>query len=593
MKKETSRYFVATTALEEFWDTSLPVVFLGEWCKRYSLKSRWEQLESTTLQSAIPENELFEVIKSLEGIYERLLPVLAQTFNDIHGVSFSTRYWRIVIGPWLLFYLHTVHDKYTQINILKQKSPDFTTICLDESSFVTPDDTLTFANLMTWDAYNLQLYSQLFHILGYKFPTKKIAVKLDLEVKRTNFVRPKTMGNRIIWLLIDLIDRVSVKRRKIVFESVYFPKAALIKLMLKMKGNFWPYVGSDKLRGNLPCNKDVRKEIASIKFGDNEFERMLLPLISTGLPKSMLEGFLSNKVNISRKCIYPPKAIMSAIGWYFNEEFKMYAAQCADNGTALFGVQHGVGYGMLKYLFLEEYELSITDKYFSWGWTRNDCHAKVEPLPATKLVKERSRKRSQGSNDILYVTDFFNRFMMIYPLRADLWKDYFDRQSVFLSHLSQRVKEHLVIRPSREDGGMDFNERFRGVISDVRIETWAKPFYEREYSILVCDNPCYSTPFIESLVNNRPTILFTNPHFVANYTNQRAKPYWDRLKEIGLLYDDPVEASKKIDEIYGNINNWWHEPKRQEGVRFFLSEFGRVSDQWEKEWVEVLERTLV
>ena len=86
---------------------------------------------------------------------------------------------------------------------------------------------------------------------------------------------------------------------------------------------------------------------------------------------------------------------MSAIGWYFNEEFKMFAAESAEQGVVLVGVQHGGGYGMLEYLFQEDYELSITDKYFSWGWTRNDCHAKVVPVSATKLIKEKVRKRGE------------------------------------------------------------------------------------------------------------------------------------------------------------------------------------------------------
>ena len=129
------KYFIATTALEEFWDTSYPVVFLGPWCKRYSRKSFWQGIRSTTLAPAAKDP--FETIKYLNEVHERLLLVLAKIFNEVHGLSFSPRYWRIVLGPWLILYVHTLHDKYVQISEIKKRYPDFTSICLDERFFVT------------------------------------------------------------------------------------------------------------------------------------------------------------------------------------------------------------------------------------------------------------------------------------------------------------------------------------------------------------------------------------------------------------------------------------------------------------------------
>ncbi len=568
------------------------MVFLGEWCKRYSRRSYWGPLAGITLPSAIQEERIFETIHYLQEVYEKLLPVLAGALNDVHGLNFSTRYWRIVLGPWFLYYLHILHDKYSQVISLKQRYPDFTTTCLDESCFVAPDDTLMFVNFMKGDPYNLQLYSQLFGFLGYRFPTAKTAVKYDQDIEMVYSSKQKKMATRLACLIVELLDRVTLKRKKIIFESIYFQKPALLKLILKMKGQFLPYIREGQMPVSLAVNQDMRKKIAGIKFGDTEFEKILMPMISSGLPKSMLEGFAANRANIRRKCMHPPRAIMSAVGWYYDEGFKMFAAESAESKTVLLGVQHGGSYGMLEYSFQEEHELGLTDKFFSWGWTRNDCHAKIEAVSATKLIKEKHSKGHEGSNDILYVTNIFYRFMLSYPISTDFWKDYSDQQSLFLSHLSNGVKERLVIRPHREDGGMDYKERYRDIIPDVRVETWAKPFSERDYGLLVCDHPCYATTFIESLVNNRPAILFANPRFAANRFNQRAAVNWNRLKAVGIAHDGPLEASKKIEEIYESVDDWWQQPQRQEASRLFLSEFGRVTDQWEKEWGGVLRGAL-
>ena len=300
-------YSVATTALEEFWDTAHPIVYLGEWCKRYSRRSFWGSIESTTLQSTKQEDGIFKTIDYLHEVYEKLLPVLAQVLNETHKVNFSNRYWRIVLGPWLLYYLHTLHDKYSQILSLKQRYADFTTICLDESCFVVPGDSLTFANLMKGDAYNLQLYSQLFRLLGHTFPTQKTEVEIDGNLKRSFYVRPKTIANRLTWLFIGFIDRVTSKRKKVVFESVYFPKPILFKLMLRMKGRFLPYVPGEKLPLNLPVDNEVRRKIGRIKFSEDDFEKILLPMISMGLPKSVLEGYQNYRARVRRKCDPPQR----------------------------------------------------------------------------------------------------------------------------------------------------------------------------------------------------------------------------------------------------------------------------------------------
>lgn len=180
---------------------------------------------------------------------------------------------------------------------------------------------------------------------------------------------------------------------------------------------------------------------------------------------------------------------------------------------------------------------------------------------------------------------------MIYPFSTEFWKNYLDKQSVFLSHLSKDVKERLVIRPHREDGGVDYKERFRDVLPDVNLETWAQPMSGRDYGLLVCDYP-YSTSFIASLANNKPAILFTDPRFSANSFNIRAAAYWNKLKEVGILYDGPLEASKKINDIYDSVDDWWNQPERQEAIRLFLSEFGYVSEKWDKEWASVLENII-
>lgn len=86
-----------------------------------------------------------------------------------------------------------------------------------------------------------------------------------------------------------------------------------------MKGRFLPYAAAAGIPASLPVNHDMRTKIRGRKFGDTKYEKMLLTLIALGLPKSIHEGFSLNRANIRRKCLNPPRGMVSAVGWDFIE----------------------------------------------------------------------------------------------------------------------------------------------------------------------------------------------------------------------------------------------------------------------------------
>ena len=43
------KYFLITTPLENTWRDDVPVLFLGEWCRRFSQKERWENIDAEVL----------------------------------------------------------------------------------------------------------------------------------------------------------------------------------------------------------------------------------------------------------------------------------------------------------------------------------------------------------------------------------------------------------------------------------------------------------------------------------------------------------------------------------------------------------------
>ena len=66
-------------------DLTEPVLFLGEWCKRYSRRERWQYLNAHTASYHWDDREkLYKDYQYLESIYEEILKALTESLNRIH-----------------------------------------------------------------------------------------------------------------------------------------------------------------------------------------------------------------------------------------------------------------------------------------------------------------------------------------------------------------------------------------------------------------------------------------------------------------------------------------------------------------------------
>lgn len=590
MKKE--KVFLAATEVEDFWDTSYLTVFLGDWCKRYGRKKFWEDIESETMPSYFDEKESDEVYRYLNTVFGRLLFVLHKQMNRIHGVNFSPRYWRIILGTWLMYYIHVMYDRYKNLEYFIKLYPDFTSICLDKGSFIIPKDTMHFVNHIKNADYNLQIYSNILFRLGYQLPTKRLTIAVP-DVRFYYAGRGQWL-KKVLKKAYELTCKTFQNKNKVFLKNAYFSYHSLFKLIVKTRGAAWPCDYSYQDLPERPIDHDARAILGDIDFGENKFERMLGSLIAFDIPQSLVEGFSFLKKKAKDDFEYEPKAIMSATSWGFDNTFQLWAAESAEKGTMLLGVQHGGNYGIAKNLLQEDIELGIVDRFYSWGWKRYDTFAEVIPMPAPKLIVEGKKKSRKGNNGVLYVTTNYFRYSLQFPWLTNYWENYFLNQTLFISHLSEIITSQLRIRPHREDLGCDVRDRMRDQFPQIKIENWDISFLDSlsQCSVYVSDHPFQSTTFIEALRNNRPTIIFYNPDFAANAVRDEAVDLFNQLKNHSIIFDNPVTAAEQLNSVYGSIESWWNEPKRQGAVRNFLDKFGKTTPDWLADWSEEISSVL-
>lgn len=583
-----NQYYLATTALHDFWDLSKPILFVGEGCKRFSQKNIWGKCDHKVVNGPWCNYEEIEKAYSyVNNVYEYLLPLIAHELNRIHSVNHSMRYWKIVVGPWLIKYVNVIYDRYSNIKGVQNNYPNFTTTLLDEKSYITPTDLFDFLDLIYNDFYNLQIYSRILVALGSNFPRKTY----------DNFINTKKFAQLSVGAIVKsnlrkfvhkLIQMTILKKCKIILDEAYFQKFDLFKILMRTYGGVCANFTTQFHLTSKPTDDEARNSLYDLSLSrNNEFEKILISFLPLDIPECYVEGYKEIGNAVKKNYNVNPQVIISANGWHYNTIFNRWAATSSENGSKLIGIQHGGDYGSFQIHMHESHELAITDRFYSWGWNQKDSTSNIFPMCATYLVNRKPIGADSKKSGILFVTTVFPRYVFRFPVTTEQMVHYIWLQERFYNALSPENKEKLKVRMLRHDHGWDYIDRWKSIDSKIKIESELdQPFTKSltECRLYVCDH--LGTTFLEALAANKPTVLFWDPE--VNQVRMDAKPYYDKLRAVGILFNDPEEAAIAVNSVYDDVESWWNDAERQETRLIFCEHFARTSHKAINEWLNEL-----
>ena len=108
--------FLATTADQRYWNKDEKIFFLGEWCRTHDQKHIWSNLDHEVMPYHWSDpNRYYRDFQYLDELYERYLRLLSEKLNSLHGENHSLRYWRLILSPWLYYFLQVTYDRYLSI----------------------------------------------------------------------------------------------------------------------------------------------------------------------------------------------------------------------------------------------------------------------------------------------------------------------------------------------------------------------------------------------------------------------------------------------------------------------------------------------
>ena len=581
--------FLATTSLSDFWDNRDEMLFLGSWCLRHDQREVWSRLRYRVLPSPWNDRERFyQAAETLDQCGERMLTLLSDRLNTLHGIQAPLRYWRILIGPWLVHHLHVLYDRHVHLQAAFAQEGSLKTLCLDPASFRVPQDTATQQDWVQEDPYNLQLYSGLLTHMGHSFPLRRFS---EPGSPKTRSRIPLAPGPRVSRRLQGVFTGLLKHRWEIALYETALPRSALCRiawctgfraLPLALAEDQWP-------SGFTRAVFDGRRASLADLPHQDEFERLFIKMLPQDFPSLYLEGYRAARENTLKALPENPSAILSGIGWHFHERFKWIAAEATLKKCRLVALQHGGGYGVYRFTPMERHEKRISDSFLVWGWgDGNGGHVKNVPAPQLSSVPRRDNGGlSRDGDPILFIATtnppYFYRFCS--QPQGNQLEDYFQWQFRFLQSVPSPLRERIFFRPHIHPDAHGLKERLTERFPDLRWQEGVT-FHQglRRSSLVVIDH--LGTPLLETLAANRPTVLFWDPQRWE--VRPEAEPSFDALRKAGILWDSPETAAAHLREIADAPSIWWADPKIQEVRRSFVARYAFCRQDWDTIWLQTL-----
>ena len=570
--------FLITTALEETWpDGDVPILFLGEWCRLYARKVRWSVLDAELMPYHWDDRaKLYTDYQYLQELHERLLRDLSKRLNEIHGVNYSLRYWRILVGVWLGYFTQVLFDRWTCIQQTANKWDTLYTIVFSgNQATLVPNDINDFNRLFHDDSWNHYIYGEIIRshtnisFTNQEINENEIADSPSDLTPTRSFIHG--LIKKIILPLYLALSSSLVRSKDALIASTYIGHLNEIRLQCRLRQvpRIYRTVKTD------PQTIDSARRQWSLEGQSRTmFEAFVRDMIPKQIPMLYLEGYES-LTRLADNQTWPkcPKIIWTSNIFSSDEVFKAAAAKMTEAGTPLIIGQHGGHYGIGRWNFSEEHELSISDVYLSWGW-KDPNNGHIEPIGKLK-----SRSFSKRDRNVPYratlVTAALQRYSgsMMSSFMSSQYLDYLQDQFIFVANLPKTIKQNLIVRLYPHDAGWSQAERWRENCGEIELDSG-----RLDIGTLMAESRIYistynATTYLESLSMGVPTIMFWNPnHWELRDT---AIPYFEKLKAVGIFHESPVSAARHCAAIWDDVEAWWQSVEVQSAIQEFCQQYAR------------------
>jgi putative transferase (TIGR04331 family) len=543
--------YLITTTDRSRWPNSGHLVFLGAFCLPENPESLLGQYTYEVADISFQADQKSEYFLLSQSLHRLLSRQLTRALNDLHSVQETQHYWTITTGIWLQLFTELIVSRYMALLEVSQSHQDLILISVDpESTQRAPMNFRQHHEFLKSQSWNSVVYADLWDSVKTIRPV--VGSHEDTEVRTQ-------------------ITQTSSSNSRAVVSATYLPRFKEFLLQLSF-GNF-----PKKLKivpaPEIAANKEIRNEFLPVEPTLNPFENLASALVFAYLPTTWAEGFNVLK-NSGKDLNFPesPKVIFTSNRHLYDDVFNSWAAEAIKRGAKLVIGQHGGFFGISKFpSYAERHELSIADKYLTWGW--RSCQVTVPAFVLTTAGK-RVRRRSEGSK-LLIVTDH----LWLQPRSAfiDLNENsgYLEHIKDTISQLPKEIQEETLIRihHAHNETGNSQSEWWTRNLPSIKLDDWSKDFESvtnMSRLILTAHN---GTTFLETISRGIPTLITWTPEWVE--IRDEAKPVFVKLLEVGIFHENTQSLANHISRIWFDVDGWWQSDAVVNARSLLCAEFAK------------------
>jgi len=571
--------YLATTGLFEHWSLDNPLILLGPWCITEPSRKILNDKSFTVAPSPFnPAIKIKEAADYCDEVYHRLITQLTIQLNAVHRTNFPEKYWKILVGPWLYFFIGVFYERYKRIeNAISLYEEFFLHALPKERLSLTCFDSYDFINNKVNDHfYNFNLFSLIAHECC---PSKIVEISLNLKLKST--YRKFSLRSRWQWWFHNkLFSRGEILLSEMVFLSLL--EKLKIKFHPRLKNiGFYEFAINDRMQ-MYNSKEIVHRKNLFFTEDRNSFEKLFFRLLPDALPIRYIELYKENAGCVEKiKSLKNKKLIGSTYGWYFNEPFKFFAAKSAIEGAKIIEFQHGGGYG--TFLTNPNEKLALQKDYlFTFGWKSIDHPEKTYPLPNYYISKIRNTYNQKLKKVILVGTDrsLYHYKFVTHTNPEDMAK-YLDDKKKLYDSLLPSIKGNFLYRPRFNKPVWETEETIKKLMPNIEIIRH-KPLIEwmKKVALVIIDHP--HAAILEALVINVPCIFYWDHRVYL--MNANAEPYFQLLRDAGILHTNPESAAAQVNAVWDDSNGWWLQSQCQSTRTEFVNHFCLSDNLWKNQW---------
>jgi putative transferase (TIGR04331 family) len=546
------------------------VLFLGEWCKLYERRDVWSKYNYEVVPYHWNDRDkLYKDYNYLEKLYENLIKDLIHALNSFHRVNKSDRYWTILVGFWLGWFLQLLYDRWFMLKAVTNRYENLKCIIYKKSYPIeTPKTISQFMEFAKHDNWNEFIYGTL--IENYFKDKISVEKKINYYPSEKKFFNKINFNRKLNIYINDLLD--------ISLEDKYFFKHTRLPILedFRLQASFHqiPKHRLGKEEAFYVADAEIRKSFKiNQRYSGDEFSNLAYQFVEKLLPTIYLEAY-NNMSSFVCKSDWPeqPKAIFTSNSFMSEEYFKFWIGEKIENGSQLIIGQHGGNFGMSKFSFIDKYQYNICDKWLSWGWESSE-EKKIHPLG--NIICMNKKVKFSHNGNCLHILNSFPRYsyhLQSVPVSSAQVGKYISDQKSFLSNLPSKIINDLKIRDYNVDYGYNYKQQLLDLNKKFKFDNNKSILksYKNSRLVIITSN---TTSLLETLYWNIPTICFWDKNHWE--LNKNSKTLFDGLKDAGIIFYCPYQAAKKVSDIWDNIQKWWLAENVQKSVKTFCNNYSK------------------